>query len=126
MPKEFLDPQGLQTLVNELETNIVAEEYSSSATYAIGDYCIYNNLFYRCTTAIATAEAWDSTHWVQVITGDELKRKPNTSDLATVAFSGDYDDLINQPSIPEDMVVLSYGHSNWQDFMDAYTTNRVV
>ena len=44
----------------------IAPAYSSSATYAVGDYVIYNLGLYRCTTAITTAEAWTSGHWTQV------------------------------------------------------------
>lgn len=120
----YLDKQGLRQLINELETNIVALEYDTTVSYTVGQYCVYENNFYRCTTA--TTGAWDSTAWTKVIISDELRRKVNSSELATVAFSGDYDDLIDKPTIPDEMVVLSYGHSNWQDFMDAYTTNRVV
>ena len=40
-------------------------EYSASSTYAVGDYVYYNNLIYKCNTAISSAEAWDSTHWTQ-------------------------------------------------------------
>lgn len=120
----YLDKQGLRQLINELETNIVALEYDTSVSYSVGDYCVYENNLYRCITA--TTGVWDSTAWDKVIIGDELRRKVNSSELSTVAFSGDYDDLIDKPTIPDEMVVLSYGHSNWQDFIDAYTTNRVV
>lgn len=41
----------------------IADAYSTSATYAAGDYCIYNSQLYRCTTAISTAEAWTAAHW---------------------------------------------------------------
>lgn len=41
----------------------LASIYSASGTYEVGDYCIYDGKLYRCTTAITTAEAWDSTHW---------------------------------------------------------------
>ena len=51
---------------------LIAAEYSSSSTYAVGDYCINNNYLYRCTTAISTAEAWTSGHWQQVTVGTEL------------------------------------------------------
>lgn len=48
------------------------------------------------------------------------------SALATVATSGSYNDLSNKPSIPHEMVVLSYGTSTWADFIDAYQSNAVV
>lgn len=37
--------------------------YDSTATYSIGDLCVYNNKVYCCKTAITTAEAWNSSHW---------------------------------------------------------------
>lgn len=50
----------------------IATEYSSTATYAVGDYAIYESNLYRCTTAIETAETFDSAHWAAVTVGGEL------------------------------------------------------
>lgn len=49
-----------------------ADTYSASATYAVGDYVLYGNQLYKCTTAITTAEAWTSGHWTAVNIGDGL------------------------------------------------------
>lgn len=49
-----------------------APAYSTSATYAVGDYCIYNSQLYRCTTAITTAEAWTAAHWTAVQLGGDV------------------------------------------------------
>lgn len=38
----------------------------------------------------------------------------------------DYSEITNTPTIPEEMVMLSYGHSTWQDFIGAYNDNRVI
>lgn len=54
--------------------NIIADPYDSTATYAVGDYCAYNGLFYRCTTAISVAEAWNANHWTQTVVVDELSQ----------------------------------------------------
>ena len=40
--------------------------YSSSSTYAIGDMVTHNHTIYECTTAITTAEEWNSEHWTIV------------------------------------------------------------
>ena len=48
--------------LSDLKSALTAE-YSSSNTYAIGDYCFHNGQLYRCRTAITTAEAWNSEHW---------------------------------------------------------------
>ena len=72
----------------------IAPAYSASATYAVGDYCIYNSQLYRCTTAITTAEAWNAAHWTAVQLGDEVGDLKNalesiTSDVKTLAvFNG--------------------------------------
>lgn len=52
--------------------NVIAPAYSTSATYAVGDYCTKDGYLYRCNTAISTAEAWTAAHWTQVTTGAEV------------------------------------------------------
>lgn len=37
--------------------------YSSSKTYVINDFAIYDNKLYKCNTDIVTAESFDSTKW---------------------------------------------------------------
>lgn len=55
-----------------LASGVLASTYSSSATYAVGDYVYYSGSLYRCTTAITTAEAWTSGHWTQVALADDV------------------------------------------------------
>ena len=62
------------TNMNKLvQEDMITNVYSSSSTYAVGDYCIYGNTLYRCTTAISTAEAWNSAKWALVNIADEIK-----------------------------------------------------
>ena len=51
------------TVQNQAVANALAGAYDATATYAVGDLCIYDGILYECTTAITTAEAWDATHW---------------------------------------------------------------
>ena len=55
-----------------LASQVLAADYSSSKTYAVGDYVYYSGNLYRCTTAITTAEAWTSGHWTQVALADDV------------------------------------------------------
>jgi hypothetical protein len=50
--------------------DMIANVYDATATYAYGDYCIYQNDFYKCTTAITSAEAWNSSHWTKMTLAD--------------------------------------------------------
>lgn len=63
-----------ETNMNKLvQEDMITDAYSSSSTYAVGDYCIYENTLYKCTTAISTAESWNSAHWTAVNISDELE-----------------------------------------------------
>ena len=44
----------------------LANEFSTTSTYAVGDLVIYQGDLYQCTTAITTAGAWDSSKWTQI------------------------------------------------------------
>ena len=57
-----------------------APTYSTSATYAVGDYVLYNSGLYECNTAITTAEAWTAAHWTAVKVGPELTDLKNAID----------------------------------------------
>jgi hypothetical protein len=59
----------------------IAPAFSSSSTYAVGDYCTHEGLLYKCTTAVTTAGAWDSTKWTAVSAMAEMPA-PITVDSA--------------------------------------------
>ena len=69
VPTKITDLTDDSDFVSE---DIIADEYSPSSAYAVGDYCIYDGQFYRCTTAISTAEAWTAAHWTMATVGEEL------------------------------------------------------
>ena len=71
----------------------IANTYSSSASYAIGQYCLYDNNLYKCTTTISTPEAWNSSHWIQVTVGEGLYEKVDKvsgKGLSTNDFTDEY------------------------------------
>lgn len=67
----------IKNTVNSNSTNTnnnFSEVYSTSKTYNVGDYCIYQDKLYRCITTVATAEVFDSDKWEQVNITNELKK----------------------------------------------------
>ena len=56
------------------------DAYDDTATYAVGDLCIYNNALYKCTTAITTAEAWNASHWTATSIADEISEVKSGSE----------------------------------------------
>ena len=50
----------------------LAETYDDTATYEVGDYCVYNGVLYKCITAIDEAEDFDLEKWDHVLVTDEM------------------------------------------------------
>ena len=50
-----------------------APTYSTSKTYNVGDRVTYSNAEYKCTTAVTTAESWNSSKWTQVASTTRLR-----------------------------------------------------
>ncbi|MDD3369121.1 MAG: hypothetical protein PHP50_09590 [Lachnospiraceae bacterium] len=55
----------------------IAPEYDSTATYAVNDYCVYNNELYICIVEITAAESFDTAHWNHVFIMSEIDSKVN-------------------------------------------------
>ena len=49
-----------------------ADTYSTQKAYAVGEYCIYEDILYQCKYAMSSGEAWNAAHWNVVTVGDEL------------------------------------------------------
>lgn len=78
-----------ETNMNKLvQEDMITDAYSSSSTYAVGDYCIYGNTLYKCTTAISTVEAWNSAHWSAVTVADEIKTSKQNLNNIQIRKSG--------------------------------------
>ena len=65
----------------------VAAQYSTSATYNVGDYVIYNGSLYRCNTAIATGEAWTAAHWTAAVLCDDFGEFKSHVDYTIGSFT---------------------------------------
>ena len=65
----------------------VSDAYDSTATYTVGDYCIHDDVLYRCSTAIATAEEWDETHWTAVTVTDAIAQSTATGQKSVVSLT---------------------------------------
>lgn len=50
----------------------LADFYSTSSSYSVGDYCVYGRSLYKCTTAISGGEAWNAAHWTKVAIMEEM------------------------------------------------------
>ncbi len=65
----------------------ISDEYSAAATYAVGDYCIYNNTLYKCITAINTPEEWDATKWESAQVSNVLRQLSSSLKVVNKNYS---------------------------------------
>ena len=86
------------TRMNNIENGIANADgaigvnaYSNSSTYAIGDYCIYNNKLYKCKVAITAGETFTSSKWEQTNIIDEIE---TVEDKSALTVSGEGDSII--------------------------------
>ena len=56
--------------VSDFANQNLAEEYDSTSSYAVGDYCIYESVLYKCTAS--TTGSFDNTKWTPVYVTDEM------------------------------------------------------
>ena len=46
--------------------NMLAQNYSVSASYFVGEFAKYNSKVWECNTAITGGEAWNASHWTEL------------------------------------------------------------
>ena len=89
----FVPHQDLSEYIKEINLNdIIAEVFSTSKTYAVGDYVIHEKKLYRCTTAVSSAGNWSSSNWTQVKSTDIFQG--SAPGLVPAAESGDADKVL--------------------------------
>lgn len=93
LPTKTSDLDNDSDFIDQLAlAGIVASNFSTSSTYEIGDYVLYNHTLYRCTTAISSAGDWDSSKWTVAKTQDIFKG--SAPGLVPAAESGDADKVL--------------------------------
>lgn len=68
----FLVNNEVQKYNYESLENYNTPDFNTSSTYKVGDYVMYQGKLYKCTTAITTSGAWDSTKWSLAILSDDV------------------------------------------------------
>ena len=108
------------TLVANVDLTSLADAFSESATYEVGEYVRRDSRVYRCITAITTAGPWDSTKWLEVNLADEINRvygelKTSVTKLPESRLVG------KQVAIYADSWGASYHGSFGADYISNYT-----
>lgn len=85
-----ISEQNVISNTAEGNTDIIAEEYDNAKSYAVGDYCVYDNKLYRCISAITPP------YWYKI----------------PIKFS-DFLNFSNVSANPEDCYVTVQSNGHW-------------
>lgn len=105
--------------ITELEEKVsdtqdmISDAYDSTHTYNVGDYCIYEDVLYKCNTA-STTGTWDSSKWDAVTVAHEVgglsERVSRIIGLGTIQeWNGDLDVIgsgmfkVNNPALASNL-----------------------
>lgn len=81
---ENWNEESIEDRINRISS--LANKYSDSSAYAVGQYVFHDGSIYRCTTAIALpGEAWNPAHWSGAQKLDDFFTKSNSLLMGTIA-----------------------------------------
>lgn len=109
IPKDYIN----EAQMNAAVAKVTAKNYDSTSTYSIGDIVAYNGYLYRCTSNIATPEAFNPSHWEITTSVAEIKRETQWETIAdttisetvsqyTITTGGNYKKLLIRIEMTED------------------------
>lgn len=96
----FYDKDQIDSSVSDFISNddlghIVIAKFTSR-TYEVGEYCIYNKKFYRCTTAVTTAGEWNASNWTEDNIINAIDTKVGAIDLTPYVTEVELGDVVAQ------------------------------
>ena len=108
-------------------TQSIAPEYDPTLTYTVGAMVLYENELYRCTSAIATPEAWTQGHWTRTtVAQEETQIKEDLRAMPSVKESNETEsDLDISDSQGNVILRLANGHIQTKYF-NSDTTGNVI
>ena len=99
----------------------IGDEFNSSLTYVVGDFCIYNNTLYKCITAIDTAGEWDESKWEATTVAAELSLGSDNSVTLTRA---EYDALSDEEKDSNTTYYISDEDAQSNAFSVPFTSDK--
>ena len=108
MTDEITARQAFELAITTRIANVegwLASPYSSSKTYVLGDYVVFDEKFYKCTTAVTSPEPFDAFKWTQVVLADDIAEWKRALEIAEAAFELM---IVNRQNAFESMFVEDY------------------
>ena len=70
------------------KSNLISDAWNASTTYAVGQYCIYNNSLWKCLVQHSGQTPTEGTYWTKVTVANEITSVNNSiGDISNVGNS---------------------------------------
>lgn len=101
------------SLTSKADSNLITDNYDSTVTYNVGDFCIQNNKLWKCKLKCqgeAPSGDTEHTYWDQTTIGEELKSGGGSSDvyLTGTLLAGDTTMTFTHESLTSDSCIDIY------------------
>lgn len=111
------------------DTSIISDAYDELKIYVAGEYCIYNNLLWKCLVQNNGQTPTEGTYWTKVTVANEITSVNSSLDslnkLITKAFPYGFP-LVPTLSANDDNVISSHLSDAFQAFDDNSKTEWIV
>ena len=75
------------------DTSIISDAYDELKTYVAGEYCIYNNLLWKCLVQNNGQTPTEGTYWTKVTVANEITSVNNS--LGDIGEFGNYEVIVS-------------------------------
>ena len=100
----------------EATQDMISDAYDSTHTYNVGDYCIHENVLYKCNTA-STTGTWDSSKWDAVAVAEEIQKNSKNIELKKVKIG---------TAISETLQINNAYNNYYYCYGSEFPTGRVI
>ena len=107
----------LQRLDNEITDlnnfkNNVSDAWNNSTTYKVGQYCIYNNILWKCLVQNIGQTPAEGTYWTKVTIGSEFNLVKNDIDTLNSNFNNYEIKILTSTETTSNVGTFSFNYTN--------------
>ena len=101
----------------------IANQYDSTTTYVVDNYVIYENVLYKCITAVTSPEPFDDAKWSAVLIVNEIQSGGGGGTTVIANPAGQATDTLNKLQVGSTIYSVSGGGGSSHNYS---TTPQVV
>ena len=111
------------------KSNLISDAWNASTTYAVGQYCIYNNSLWKCLVQHSGQTPTEGTYWTKVSVANEITSVNNSLGglikEKTITVTTDSNGIVYLDSYPDINNILSVTSNNNKTCLPSLLNGKV-